>query len=222
MTVGAATSATTTNTSGANLASSQLTQNYNTFLKMLTTQLKNQDPTAPMDSAQFTQQLVMYSQVEQQINTNSNLQQLISATNTGQAASAVNYIGMQVDSPGSSFTYSGHPLDLGYALPSDAAAATIKIIDQNGNTVWTGSAQTKTGNYNFTWNGTDMNGNAVSNGTYQIQLTAADSSNTAINGTTAVPGIVEGVQTDNGTIYLTVNGNQVPESSITNVVKPAS
>ena len=222
MTVGAPTSATSPTTNTTSAATTQLTQNYNTFLKMLTTQLQNQDPTAPMDSTQFTQQLVMYSQVEQQINTNSNLQQLISATTANQAASAVGYIGMQVDAPGSSFTYSGQPVDLGYALPSDAATATVKITDQSGNVVWSGTAQTKTGNYNFTWNGTDLSGNAVSNGTYNIGLTAADASNTAINGTTSVPGIVQGVQTDNGTIYLTVNGNQVPESSITNVVKPTS
>jgi flagellar basal-body rod modification protein FlgD len=222
MTVGAPTSATSTATSSTSAATGQLTQNYNTFLKMLTTQLKNQDPTAPMDSTQFTQQLVMYSQVEQQINTNSNLQQLISATNANQAASAVGYIGMQVDAPGSSFTYSGQPIDLGYALPSSAASAAIKITDDKGNVVWTDTAQTAAGNYNFTWNGIDASGNPVSNGTYNISLVATDSSNAAINGTTSVPGIVQGVQTDNGTVYLTVNGNQVPESSITNVTKPGS
>lgn len=221
-TVGSTTSSTATTASGNNAATTALTQNYNTFLQMLTTQLKNQDPLSPMDSSQFTQQLVMYSQVEQQINTNTNLQTLISSTNANQASSAIGYIGMQVDAPGSSFTYSGQSVDLGYALPSNAASATVKITDQNGNVVWSQTANTTAGNYNFTWNGTDTSGNTVSNGTYNISISAVDSSNTAINGTTAVPGIVQGVQTDNGTVYLTINGNEVPESSVTNVTVPAS
>src|SRR5471032_3344612 len=87
--------ATSTASSGTN-AMSQLGGNFQTFLKLLTTQLKNQDPTAPMDSSQFTQQLVMYSQVEQQINTNSQLGQLVTATNAGQASAALSYMGMQV------------------------------------------------------------------------------------------------------------------------------
>jgi len=185
-------------------ASAQLSQNYTTFLQMLTTQLKNQDPTAPMDSTQFTQQLVMYSQVEQQINTNNYLSQLVGASTTGQANAALGYIGMQVDAPGSSFSYSGQPVDLGYALPSNAAAAAVTITDGKGNVVWSQKA------------------NTVSNGTYSIALVAKDSSGTTINGTTSVPGIVQGVQTTDGTVYLTVNGNKVPESSITNAEKPTA
>ena len=214
-----------TNTSISSInqsASAQLTQNYSTFLQMLTTQLKNQDPTAPMDSTQFTQQLVMYSQVEQQINTNNYLSQLVSASGTDQANAALGYIGMQVDAPGSSFTYSGQPVDLGYALPSDASTATITITDQDGNAVWSQNANTASGNYNFTWNGTDQNGDAVSSGTYTITLSAKDSDGTTINGTTAVPGIVDGVQTNDGTVYLTVDGSEVPLSSVTNAVKPTA
>lgn len=208
-------------TSGTGTAAAQLSQNYNTFLKMLTTQLKNQDPMSPMDSAQFTQQLVMYSQVEQQINANTKLDSLISATNANQASSAIGYIGMQVDAPGNSFAYSGKPVALSYALPSNAAAATVTITDQNGNVVLSQKANTQAGTYNFTWDGKDANGAAVANGTYNITLSASDSNKTAINGTTGVPGIVDGVETDSGTVYLTVNGTKVAESNISNVKKPS-
>jgi flagellar basal-body rod modification protein FlgD len=208
--------------SATNVATSSLTQNYNTFLTLLTTQLKNQDPTSPMDSSQFTQQLVMYSQVEQQINTNSKLDQLVSATNAGQTSAALGYIGMQVNAPGSSFAYSGQPVTLGYALPSDTASAVLSITDSNGATVWTGTANNAQGSYNVTWNGTDMNGNPVANGTYGIALTATDSTNTPVNGTTSVPGIVSGIETESGSVYLTVNGASVPESSVTIASNPAS
>src|SRR4051812_47380500 len=74
----------------------QLSGNFSTFLTLLTTQLKNQDPTSPMDSNAFTQQLVMYSQVEQQIDTNTNLKSLISQGATSAAAMAATYLGKEV------------------------------------------------------------------------------------------------------------------------------
>ncbi|HZZ11369.1 MAG TPA: flagellar hook capping FlgD N-terminal domain-containing protein, partial [Paraburkholderia sp.] len=81
---------------GQSTASQQLAGNFDTFLTLLTTQLQNQDPLSPMDSTQFTQQLVAFSGVEQQINTNNNLQSLIALNQSQQAASAVSYIGHSV------------------------------------------------------------------------------------------------------------------------------
>src|ERR1700744_3656694 len=77
-------------------AQSQLSGNFDTFLTLLTTQLQNQDPLSPMDSTQFTQQLVEYSQVEQQINTNTNLTSLISLQQAGAGAASVGYLGKNV------------------------------------------------------------------------------------------------------------------------------
>src|SRR5689334_24284869 len=77
-------------------AMKQLSGNFSTFLTLLTTQLKNQDPTSPMDSNQFTQQLVMYSQVEQQISTNDNLKTLISQGTSNAAAMTSGYLGKKV------------------------------------------------------------------------------------------------------------------------------
>src|ERR1700755_2278089 len=77
-------------------AMSQLSGNFPTFLTLLTTQLKNQDPTSPMDSSTFTQQLVMYSQVEQQIGTNTNLKTLIGQGSTQLGAYATSYLGKAV------------------------------------------------------------------------------------------------------------------------------
>src|SRR5712675_2430466 len=82
--------------SGAVTAQKSLSTNFNTFLTLLTTQLKNQDPLAPMDSNQFTQQLVQFSQVEQQINANKNLESLISLTKARGAIDAVSYLGKKL------------------------------------------------------------------------------------------------------------------------------
>src|SRR5215468_478605 len=84
------------NATDSTSAEQTLAGNFNTFLTLLTSQLQNQDPLSPMDSTQFTQQLVMFSQVEQQINTNDNLQSLIALNLSQNANSAVNYIGRSV------------------------------------------------------------------------------------------------------------------------------
>src|SRR6202046_3661840 len=98
-TTGAATTpATSTTGSGSSStnAMQQLSGNFDTFLQLLTTQLQNQDPTSPMDTNQFTQQLVEYSQVEQQIDTNTNLQTLISQGTSQSGAYATSYLGKTV------------------------------------------------------------------------------------------------------------------------------
>ena len=74
--------------------------NYDTFLKLLTSQLQNQNPLSPMDSTQFTSQLVQYSSVEQAIKQNENLEKLIAMQSSTQSANAVGYIGKSVDMSG--------------------------------------------------------------------------------------------------------------------------
>src|SRR3974390_2835673 len=78
------------------LGAQGLAGNFNEFLKLLTTQLQNQDPLSPMDTNQFTQQLVQFSSVEQQINMNTQLSTLISLQQTAQTAQAASFIGATV------------------------------------------------------------------------------------------------------------------------------
>ncbi|MEO0962032.1 MAG: flagellar hook capping FlgD N-terminal domain-containing protein, partial [Pseudomonadota bacterium] len=77
-------------------ASSKLNTDFDTFLTLLTTQLKNQDPLEPLDSSEFTNQLVQFSSVEQNIATNQNLEQLLNLTFANFATDAVGYIGKEV------------------------------------------------------------------------------------------------------------------------------
>jgi hypothetical protein len=90
------TSSNTTATNSTDPALKQLSGNFSTFLNLLTTQLKNQDPTSPMDTNQFTQQLVMYSQVEQQIQSNANLKTLIAQGQSTASQMAMDYLGKKV------------------------------------------------------------------------------------------------------------------------------
>jgi flagellar basal-body rod modification protein FlgD len=122
----------------ANAATSQasLSDNFDTFLTILTAQIQNQDPLEPMDSNQFTEQLVQFSGVEQQIRVNSQLETLIKATNSNAGASLSGYLGQtaEIDSAGAQYT--GDPVNWRYSLPSDAAKATITVTDAAGKVLY--------------------------------------------------------------------------------------
>lgn len=197
-----------------------LNQNFNQFLTLLTTQLKNQDPLSPMDSTQFTNQLVSFSQVEQQIKTNDNLNKLVNLTNTSQTTLGLSYIGLNVDMQGSQFEYSGSGATMmTYTLPSDASIATISVLDQNGNTVYTQSGELSAGMHGFMWNGKDSNGQAAPAGVYQLRVGALDNAQKNLTATTVVPGYVSGIKTANdGTIDLIIgriSTQVIPLSSVT-------
>src|ERR1700729_3728196 len=129
---------TTSNTSTAQAAgdvgSQQLAGDYNTFLTLLTTQLQNQDPLDPLDTNQFTQQLVEFSSVEQQVNMNTNLQTLISLQQTSEATSAMQFLGTNVTLTGTTATLAANsPAPWSLNSPSPATA-NITITSSTGQT----------------------------------------------------------------------------------------
>ena|SRR3990170_1615991 len=193
-----------------------LNQNFDQFLLLLTTQLKNQDPLAPMDSTQFTDQLVSFSGVEQQIKMNSSLEKLLAMANASQTTLGLSYIGLNVDVQGSDFKYYGAGnAKMSYRLPADAAVSTISILDQNGDTVYSQDGEQASGAHDFIWNGADQNGNPVPAGMYRLRVDALDKNQKNLTAATTVPGLVEGVQTaDDGSILLIVNGREVPMADI--------
>ncbi|HWK47042.1 MAG TPA: flagellar hook capping FlgD N-terminal domain-containing protein [Stellaceae bacterium] len=205
------TAATSTN------ASATLTSNYNTFLTLLTTQLQNQDPTAPMDSSTFTQQLVQYSQVEQQIDTNKNLTTLISQGKSSEAATAVSYIGKSVEVQGSQLSLSSGTATVGYVLPSTAASATVTITDSSGNVVKTISGGTATGSQTVTWDGTNSSGTQMSDGTYSFSVSALDSSGKALTTTNFAQGTVSSVVSDTSGIELEIGSLKTNVSNVISV-----
>src|SRR5271167_1458343 len=161
-------------------AMAQLSGNFDTFLQLLTTQLKNQDPTSPMDSNQFTQQLVEYSQVEQQINTNSNLQTLITQGTTNASAVTTGYLGKNVSVTNGNASLTNGAATWTYNLGTASATTQLSITNASGQTVYTGAGSTAAGNNTFNWNGEDANGNQLSDGTYKLTVTATDQSGATV------------------------------------------
>ncbi|HEY0267246.1 MAG TPA: flagellar hook capping FlgD N-terminal domain-containing protein [Rhizomicrobium sp.] len=202
-----ATNANGTTSGGA--ASGQLSSNFSTFLTLLTTQLKNQDPTSPMDSSTFTQQLVEYSQVEQQIDTNTNLQSLITQGGSNASAVATGYLGKNVSITNGNASLSGGKANWTYNLGAAAATSTLTVTNASGQVVYTGAAATTAGNNSFAWNGQDNNGNQLNDGTYKLAVTAADSNGTAITTSVASAGTVTQIDMTSGTPQLVVGNMEI-------------
>jgi flagellar basal-body rod modification protein FlgD len=202
------TPSTTTSTSSPD-AMSELSSNFSTFLTLLTTQLKNQDPTSPMDSNTFTQQLVMYSQVEQQINTNDNLKTLISQGTTNAAAMAATYLGKNVSITNGNGSLTNGSATWTYNLGTASATTQLAVTDANGQTVFTTTGETTSGNHSFTWNGQDINGNQLADGTYKLTVTAADSGSNKVTSSVASAGTVSQIDMTSGTPQLVVGNMEL-------------
>jgi flagellar basal-body rod modification protein FlgD len=223
-------SAVTQTTTAAAAASSvqnglaTLSSNYQEFLTLLTTQLKNQDPTSPMDTNQFTQQLVQMSGVEQQLLGNNLLTTLVAQGQQGGLADGVSYIGKSIQANTSTETLANNSATWTYTLPTQAASATVTITDSNGNTVYTGaSSGLSSGSNTFTWNGRNASGVQLANGgTYTLAITAKDGAGNTLNAQTLTTGTVTGASITNGVAYVTVGGVSVPVSSVVSVKTPGS
>jgi flagellar basal-body rod modification protein FlgD len=211
-TTGASTSSSTTSNSAMN----QLSGNFDMFLKLLTTQLQNQDPLDPMDTSQFTQQLVEYSQVEQQIDSNTNLQTLISQGTSQSAAYATGYLGKTVTVSGGEGSLQDGEAEWTYNLAAAATTTTLTVTNSAGTTVYSGSGQTTQGNNTFDWNGEDNNGNQLPDGTYTLAVKASNGGQTVTTTITST-GTVSEVDMSNGTPQLQIGAMQVPLTSIANV-----
>src|SRR5262245_7861126 len=169
--------------SGATKSQNQLAENFDTFLLLLTAQLKNQDPLSPMDSNQFTQQLVQFSQVEQQINSNKNLESLIALTKSQSATSAVSYLGKTLTITDGTAALQNGSANWTYSLPNDAAITKLVVTDSRGRGVYATTGETTLGPHDFVWDGKDSSGTPVPPGTYKliVAATAADGSSMSGN-----------------------------------------
>jgi flagellar basal-body rod modification protein FlgD len=195
-------------------AIAKLSGNFSTFLTLLTTQLKHQDPTAPMDSNQFTQQLVQFSQVEQQIDTNTNLKSLITQGNSQAGTFAASYLGKKVSVTNGQASLSSGQANWSYTLGSSAAATQLTVTDANGKVVYTGAGGTSPGNNTFNWNGQDNNGNTLPNGTYKLAVNATASDGSAVTTSVASAGTVTQIDMTSGTPQLVIGNMEVALTDI--------
>ncbi len=199
-----------------------LTEDFDQFLSLLTTQLQNQDPLSPMDSTEFTNQIVAFSGVEQQINMNQKLDSLVSLQLGNSFSAAQNYVGLDASYLSSEFAFEGAPVDITYALDEEAVSSQLHVRNEFGESVYSEDASRFTGQNKFTWNGALQNGGTAPPGTYNITVDALDVNDNAIGSTTVVTGRVKGVETQNGAIFALIGDRAVSISNILNTQSPAA
>jgi flagellar basal-body rod modification protein FlgD len=198
-------------------ASTQLAGNFDEFLKLLTTQLQHQDPLSPLDPNQFTQELVQFSSVEQQIQTNTSLSTLISLQQNAQVTSALGFLGHTVVISGTTADLANGKATWNYSITKPATAS-INVSDSTGKVVFSTTQGVTPGQQTFTWNGQTSNGNVLSSGTYKISITATDANGQSVAVATQSQGVVSGVDVSQSPPALTVNGQSYPLNQILQIV----
>mgnify|MGYP000882912872 CR=1 FL=1 len=213
--VGSATSA-----SNSSIASNQqmIAGNFQLFLQLLTTQLKNQDPTSPLDTNQFTQQLVQFASVEQQLKTNTNLDALVALNKSQQATASLNFVGAKVIADGSASEYKDGVAVWNVTSPN-AATATISVIDANGNTMWTDKQTLQQGIQSYAWNGRTSTGQLAPEGSYTIKIDAQDSQGMPVTTSTDFSGTVTGVDLSGSEPLLLVGSTYLKVNQIKGIVQ---
>lgn len=202
------------------LGRTRLAENFDMFLTLLTTQLKNQDPTAPMDSNQFMAQLVQMTSVEQQLAGNDLLKQLVANTSTN-LGNVVSLIGKEVRADVADAKLSNGEAKWGYTLETAADEVKIEVLDSRGFPVRTIALDAEAGaagDHNFVWDGKSDSGEAQPSGIYTLRITAKDSSGETVDSSVFVQGVVTGVEQADGLGLVTVNGGKVALSSISSIM----
>jgi flagellar basal-body rod modification protein FlgD len=215
----ATTSSTSTSATGVNSAT--LASNFTTFLQLLTTQLKNQNPLDPLDTNQFTQQLVQFAQVEQQLKSNDQLSTLVSLQKTAQQTQALAFVGMKVAVEGKTAELKDGSATWGFSV-TKPATATVNIVNSAGSTVYTGTFSVNAGLQNFGWDGRNNAGQLQAEGTYTLSVTAKDASGQTLAVSTETEGTVDSVDMTVNPPVLKIGGKDYTMDKIKRVVYPSS
>ncbi|TYC55854.1 flagellar hook assembly protein FlgD [Rhodobacterales bacterium] len=206
--------------SASAFSQTSLMGNYDLFLSILTTQIQNQDPLDPMDSSEYTSQLVEYSSVEQSIQQNKNLESIIGMLQSSHMMSYVNYLGREVTMDGTSAVLSDGVASWDYEVPK-AASGTVSVLGSDGTVVFSEDIDLAAGENTYNWNGVMDNGKTAEGGTYLIAFNVKGQNDKPVQVSTATTGVVEGVDWSSGKMFLTVDGKSVPASKITSVSQAA-
>lgn len=219
-----AVSGTSSSTSGSSTGSTVtggttgIANNFDQFLLLLTTQLKNQSPLDPLDTNQFTAQLVQFAGVEQQLRTNDTLGSLLSLSAAGTATNAVGFIGSTITADGATARLSGGKADWKVNMPA-AGTATITIKDAKGNVVQTQTRALTAGDQTYSWDGTTSTGTKAADGEYTITIDAKSVAGDTLTAKTQISGVVDGVDFTSSIPVLKIGGISVPIDKVKSVVR---
>ena len=211
----AATSSTAASQTGSTALNS-LSANFGDFLKLLMTQLQNQDPTSPLDTNQFTSELVAFSGVEQQINTNTSLTQLIQLTQAGEVMQASAMTGKQVTVSSDHVPLQNGKGTIQFTAPA-AEPVGIAIYSDSGTKLRDATLMAVKGSNTWTWDGTDSSGHTLPDGSYKVAVVGANADGTTSALSFSVVGTATGVQNQSNSIQLQLGALSVDFSKVQSV-----
>lgn len=198
-----------------------IASNFTTFLQLLTTQLKNQNPLDPLDTNQFTQQLVQFAQVEQQMKSNEQLASLVSLEKSAQQTTALAYVGSTVVVDGSTAQLTNGKATWSFNATKPATATAI-IKDSTGQTAYSGTFAVQPGPQEFGWDGRGADGKRWPDGSYTMTLTAVDANQQSTAISTEVQAVVDSVDLTQTPPRLSLNGQSYTLDKIKRIVRPNS
>ncbi|MDB5540151.1 MAG: Basal-body rod modification protein FlgD [Devosia sp.] len=193
-----------------------IAQNFDTFLQLLTTQLRNQNPLDPLDTNQFTQQLVQFTGVEQQLKTNEFLEAMMTSTQNANNSQAVSYVGKIVTASGTKTELIDGDARWHFAVDKKADI-TATVRDVNGNVVYTKSGTVNQGESVFTWDGIGNDGRDREDGSYTVTIEARDTDGKLVDVATEMTGEVTGIDFSGSEPMLIVGGARVNLSAVLSV-----
>jgi len=211
---------TATSNNTASEKTTGIADNFQTFLTLLTTQLQNQNPLDPLDTNQFTAQLVQFAGVEQQLKSNDQLKSLIEIEKSAQATAALAYVGSTVAIDGSTAKFDGSAT---WNLKADkATTATITITSATGQTAYSGTYNLNQGNASFVWDGKGNDGSQWPAGSYKLTATGKDASGNDVAIATETQGVVDSVDLTATPALLSIGGQTYTTDQIKRVMRPSS
>ena len=193
-----------------------IADNFNTFLQLLTTQLKNQNPLDPLDTNQFTQQLVQFAQVEQQMNMNASLTSLIALQKATQTSAALGFLGSTVVVDGDTAQLSGGKASWSFTADRPASAV-INVTNSSGQVVYSETRTVTAGSQTFAWNGRSTAGQSMPDGDYKVSIVAKDANGQLAAIATEVEGVVDGVDLNQSPPVLKLGTRSFPLDKIKQV-----
>lgn len=194
---------------------------FNMFLKLLTTQMQNQDPLDPMQTSEYTQQLVQYSQVEQTIQQTDTLKSILARLSTQDMAQASGFIGREaVFASAQSGLSASAPASWSYRAERPVASLVATITDAAGKVVDSRTLDASGTEGRFAWNGTAVSGATLPEGAYTLALLGKDNAGNEVKVDVSSVGMVRDVTTGSGGISLGVNGIALPASALVKVTQP--
>ncbi|MFQ5533712.1 MAG: flagellar hook assembly protein FlgD [Sphingomonadales bacterium] len=205
----------------ATKSATRLAEDFDTFLVLLTTQLQEQDPLDPLDSNEFTQQLVQFTSVEQAIAANQNLESVIQLLSGDSMTRLVDFIGKDITAAGDQATLSNGKAVWQYSIDGAANRTDILVTDSSGRVVFKGPGETAAGTHSFVWNGRDNLGSPLPGGAYKISVSAQSNDGSTVATSASIKGRVTSIEMADGQQTLVVNGLKVPLGNVTSVSESA-